>query len=93
MLEAQACGTPTIFTGGGPCGDYANPALSISVRSHLWQPADAKPRAWLEPDLKALVRAMLRAMDGPPSTPPKPVPSIQTATDRLEAVLAEAAKL
>jgi glycosyltransferase involved in cell wall biosynthesis len=60
VLEAMACGTPVIVTGGGATDDFCPPALSVKLPSREGTKADepAMFGRFLVPDEDALVQAM-----------------------------------
>ncbi|MDH4390193.1 MAG: glycosyltransferase family 4 protein [Aquabacterium sp.] len=60
VLEAMACGTPVIVTGGGATDDFCPPALSVKLPSREGTKADepAMFGRFLVPDEDALVQAL-----------------------------------
>jgi glycosyltransferase involved in cell wall biosynthesis len=63
VLEAMACGTHVITTGGGATADFIEPALCHAITSRPGTPADApQPIAgrFLVPELDDLIEAMTR---------------------------------
>ena len=66
VLEAMACGTPVIVTGGGATDDFCPPALSVKLPSREGTKDDepAMFGRFLVPDHDALVQAMLDVAEG-----------------------------
>lgn len=66
VLEAMACGTPVIVTGGGATDDFCPPALSVRLPSREGTKADepAMFGRFLVPDHDALVQAMTDVAEG-----------------------------
>lgn len=66
VLEAMACGTPVIVTGGGATDDFCPEALSVKLPSRPGTKADepAMFGSFLVPDLDALVQAMTDVVEG-----------------------------
>ena len=66
VLEAMACGTPVIVTGGGATDDFCPPALSVRLPSREGTKADepAMFGRFLVPEHDALVQAMVDVADG-----------------------------
>jgi glycosyltransferase involved in cell wall biosynthesis len=73
VLEAMACGTPVIVTGGGATDDFCPEALSVKLPSRPGTKADEPTMfgSFLVPDLDALVQAMTDVVEGrlPRDTP------------------------
>lgn len=58
-LEAAACGTPIVLTGGGSTDDYFHPSLGLQVEAEWGQVDFAKQKGYaLEPVLESLVTAL-----------------------------------
>jgi glycosyltransferase involved in cell wall biosynthesis len=66
VLEAMACGTPVIVTGGGATDDFCPPALSVKLPSREGTKADEPSMfgRFLVPDEDALVQAMTDVAEG-----------------------------
>jgi glycosyltransferase involved in cell wall biosynthesis len=66
VLEAMACGTPVIVTGGGATDDFCPPALSVKLPSREGTKADEPSMfgRFLVPDHDALVQAMTDVAQG-----------------------------
>ncbi len=66
VLEAMACGTPVIVTGGGATDDFCPPALALRLPSREGTKADepAMFGRFLVPDADALVEAMIAVAQG-----------------------------
>jgi glycosyltransferase involved in cell wall biosynthesis len=66
VLEAMACGTPVIVTGGGATDDFCPPALSVKLPSREGTKTDepAMFGRFLVPDEDALVQAMTDVATG-----------------------------
>jgi glycosyltransferase involved in cell wall biosynthesis len=66
VLEAMACGTPVIVTGGGATDDFCPPALSVQLPSREGTKVDepAMFGRFLVPDHDAMVQAMLDVAEG-----------------------------
>ena len=66
VLEAMACGTPVIVTGGGATDDFCPPALSVKLPSREGTKADepAMFGRFLMPDEEALHAAMVDVVAG-----------------------------
>ena len=66
MLEAIACGVPTIVTAGGATDDFCNDAVSVRVPGQFQRGKDpaGTPTAYVEPDFHMLVDAMIMVATG-----------------------------
>jgi glycosyltransferase involved in cell wall biosynthesis len=66
VLEAIACGVPTIVTAGGATDDYCDDTVSISVPGRFQRGRDrvGAPTAYIEPDFAMLVDAMIMVARG-----------------------------
>ncbi len=66
VLEAMACGTPVIVTGGGATDDFCPPALSLKLPSREGTKADEPSMfgRFLVPAHDALVQAMADVAEG-----------------------------
>jgi glycosyltransferase involved in cell wall biosynthesis len=82
VLEAMACGTPVIVTGGGATDDFCPEALSVKLPSRPGTKADepAMFGSFLVPDLDALVQAMTDVVEG---RMPRDTPERTAARERL----------
>jgi glycosyltransferase involved in cell wall biosynthesis len=59
-LEAAACGTPIIVTGGGATDDYCDPSFALKIEGKACTDGN---KHYIEPDLDSLVAAMLDLVD------------------------------
>src|SRR5258706_2469915 len=59
VLEAAACGTPILCTGGGPTDDFVTDAFSKKITAIFNESANGN---WLEPNLDHLVALMEEAI-------------------------------
>ncbi len=84
VLEAMACGTPVIVTGGGATDDFCPPALSVKLPAREGTKADepAMFGRFLVPDEDALLDAMVRVAEG---RLPRDTPTAQAARADLVA--------
>ncbi|GCL65941.1 glycosyltransferase family 4 protein [Pseudaquabacterium pictum] len=84
VLEAMACGTPVIVTGGGATDDFCPPALSVKLPAREGTKADepAMFGRFLVPDEDALLDAMARVAEG---RLPRDTPTAQAARADLVA--------
>jgi glycosyltransferase involved in cell wall biosynthesis len=62
VVEAMACGLPTILTRGGPCEDYCSDETSYwisaeTTSANLWEET-VEPANILEPDVEELIEAL-----------------------------------
>ncbi len=101
VLEAMACGTPVIVTGGGATDDFCPPALSVKLPSREGTKADepAMFGRFLVPDEDALVHALTDvAVQRPDRNAPERLAaraqlvrqySWTAVTARLQALIAE----
>jgi glycosyltransferase involved in cell wall biosynthesis len=101
VLEAMACGTPVIVTGGGATDDFCPPALSVKLPSREGTKADepAMFGRFLVPDEDALVQALTDvAVQRPDRNAPERLAaraqlvrqySWTAVTARLQALIAE----
>jgi len=66
VIEAMACGTPAIVTGGGSTDDFCNEQLSYKIPSTKILNAtvnNTRIGAYLQPDMEALVQTMRNCAD------------------------------
>jgi glycosyltransferase involved in cell wall biosynthesis len=59
-LEAAACGLPIAVTAGGPTDDYAHDSFALKLPS---RPGEINGAGCLEPELDALIEAMLMMIE------------------------------
>ncbi len=82
VLEAMACGTPVIVTGGGATDDFCPPALAVKLPAREGTKADEPGMfgRFLVPDEDALVQAMTDVAEG---RCPRETPERLAARERL----------
>ena len=84
VMEAMACGTPVIVTGGGPTDDFCPEALALKLPARRARAEDVSNMTgpFLEPDVDALVQAMLSVADG--QVPRDSAPRLQAREDLVQ---------
>ncbi len=65
VLEATACGTLAICTGGGPTDDFTTGESALRVRSRRTAAPHHRRGIMLQPDLEHLIALMLEAIETP----------------------------